>query len=154
MLSRIGSVGPVLLVVAIGVAYALAQIIPQSVHLAVATGAGMFVVVAAAMIVVTNRKSFMAIAVQWRAGIPPVFPGVGVGKNSLVGIVMISLGVILGAALLPPTITNLVTAAATTGITSSASTIVDVGQLIGAIALTLAPSLSGMFVLFQDVKAS
>lgn len=80
------------------------------------------------------------------------FPGLGLGTQSLLGIVLIAIGVILGASLVPSTITQLVTASDTTGITTAASSLVDVGQLVGVIALAVAPALAGMFTLFRDVK--
>ena len=81
-----------------------------------------------------------------------LFPGLGLGTQSLLGIVLIAIGVILGASLVPSTITQLVDAAATTGITTSAGSLVDVGQLVGVIALAVAPALAGMFTLFKDVR--
>lgn len=81
-----------------------------------------------------------------------MFAGLGAGTQSLLAVVLIAIGVILGASLVPSTITQLVDAAATSGATTSATSLIDVGQLVAVIALAVAPALAGMFVLFKDVK--
>jgi len=83
-----------------------------------------------------------------------MFVGLGVGTQSLLAVVLIAIGVILGASLVPATITQLVTAAATSGATASAVSLVQVGQLVAVISLAVAPALAGMFVLFRDVRSS
>src|SRR3990167_5839569 len=101
---------------------------------------------------VRGLTAFNVLARQVRLFSMAVFPGLGLGTQSLLGIVLIAIGVILGASLVPSTITQLVDAAATTGITTSAGSLVDVGQLVGVIALAVAPALAGMFTLFKDVR--
>src|SRR3990167_10315034 len=101
---------------------------------------------------VRGLAPFSVLARQVRLFSMAVFPGLGASSQSLLGIVLIAIGVILGAALVPATITQLVDAAATTGITTSAGSLVDVGQLVGVIALAVAPALAGMFTLFKDVR--
>ena len=74
------------------------------------------------------------------------------GVGSLIGLAFIAVGVIIGASFVPSVVTSLVTAKAATGITTAAATFTDIGQLVGVLALAIAPSLAGMYLLFKDIK--
>lgn len=74
------------------------------------------------------------------------------GVGTLLGLVFIALGVIVGATFVPPTVTALVDAAAVVGITPAAASMTEIGQLVGVLALTVAPALGGMYLIFKDIK--
>jgi len=73
--------------------------------------------------------------------------------NSILGLVFISLGVIVGATFVPTVVQSLFDASQTAGITTAASSMTNIGQLIGVIAMTVAPAIAGLYMIFKDVKS-
>lgn len=76
-----------------------------------------------------------------------------VGMASILGLVFIALGVVVGATFVPTTVDSLVDARASTGITSAAQSMTDIGQLVAVIALTIGPPIAGLYVIFKDIRS-
>jgi hypothetical protein len=68
------------------------------------------------------------------------------------GLILIAIGVVIGATVLSPAITALVAADSITGLDSSAAALLPVAQLVTVVALTIGPPLVGMFIIFKAVK--
>ena len=68
-----------------------------------------------------------------------------------IGVIFMAVGVIIGAVMATPTANALKDAAAITG-ASNFTTIVPIGMLVAAVALTIGPAAIGVVLMFQGLR--